>query len=164
MTELKEKTDDLKISQDSDEQKENENEKGLEDTAPQVARESDNKTELSNKGEELIWNESPLPVAPPRKKRQKNAPQRPPPPRLKNAPLVGTEIATNVEPVEESLSQKTDVNQPCITVNSNTSDMNKVLMKGTANEIVKNEDLDECKSPTGSKTRVDKETEGNFCD
>ena len=111
--------------------------------------------------------QSPAPVAPPRKKRQQkkdaltkdsSAPPKPPPPRPKNPPVIIKELAAKADPVEEPSTQL--ANQPCIMVNSNTTDMNQLLMKGSANEIVKNQDLDEYKSPTGSKVRLSKEEEG----
>ena len=117
--------------------------------------------------------DSPIPVAPPRKKRQQkkdalskdpSAPPKPPPPRPKNPPNVVKESEAKVEPhVEEKSLEGTLANQPCITVNSDTSDMDKVLLKGSSNEIVRNEDLDECKSPTGSKLRVCKDIDGRQC-
>ena len=103
---------------------------------------------------------SPAPVAPPRKKRQqkKGAPPKPPPPRPKNPPPVVKGAGSKEKPVQGTSAQLD--NQPCITVNSNTSDMNKMLMKGSANEVVKNQDLDECKSPVGSKMNMNKEDDG----
>ena len=110
---------------------------------------------------------SPAPVAPPRKKRQQkkearakdsSAPPKPPPPRPKNPPTVAKSVTMKEESVQETSSQLDT--QPCITVNSNTTDMNKMLLKGSANEVVKNQDLDECKSPLGSKMKLDKEDEG----
>jgi len=106
--------------------------------------------------------ESPAPVAPPRTKRKQkkealakesSAPPKPPPPRPKNPPVIVKDIASKDESLQETSSQLD--NQPRITVNSDTTDMNKVLLKGSVNEVVKNQDLDECKSPMGSKVNVD---------
>ena len=106
--------------------------------------------------------ESPAPVAPPRtKRRQKkealakesSAPPKPPPPRPKNPPVIVKDTASKDELLLGTSSQLD--NQPCITVSSDTTDMNKVLLKGSVNEVVKNQDLDECKSPMGSKVNVD---------
>eukprot|EP00795_Rhopilema_esculentum_P016264 gene16264-7647_t len=113
---------------------------------------------------------SPVPVAPPRKKRQQKkealaksqdqtAPPKPPPPRPKSQPKLIKEPASKPEPTESQ--SPTTANHPCITVNSDAKDMNEVLIKGSASDIVKNQDLDEFKSPAGSKTSLEKSNDGS---
>ena len=47
-------------------------------------------------------------------------------------------------------------------MNSDAKDMDEVLIKGSASDVVKNQDLDEFKSPAGSKTRLEKSNDGKI--
>lgn len=164
-TAIEDKADEITVSQTSDEPAEpidKGNEKPIDDSLAPVQE----KQEVEVQPEPSIRQQpdadvvSPAPVAPPRRKRQqkKGAPPIPPPPRPKHPPAVVKGVVSKEKPAQGTSAQLD--NQPCITVNSNTTDMNKMLMKGSANEVVKNQDLDECKSPMGSKVNMDKEGDG----
>lgn len=107
-----------------------------------------------------------------------SAPLRPPPPRPTRPAVPKIPVATK-EPKdcaaqapddrpqtascntrEHSKPVSLTASQPCIHLNCDATDMDEVLMKGSASDVVKNQDLDEYKSPAGSKMRVDKEEEG----
>ena len=111
-----------------------------------------------------------------------SAPSRPPPPRPARPPVPKVPVATKEPkdsaaqgPATEHHSQTASckakehskpvsptASQPCIHLNCDATDMDEVLMKGSASDVVKNQDLDEYKSPAGSKMRIDKEEEGKL--
>eukprot|EP00794_Sanderia_malayensis_P011104 gene11102-12273_t len=125
-------------------------------------------TEMEKKGP------PPRPIAPPRRKRQQKkealakekeilqdsgSTQKPhaKPPRPSRPPCQGPSSAVCKE-FSTPVTKKE--NQPFITVNANATDMDEVLMKGSSLNIVQNRDLDEFKSPAGSKNKLDKDNAG----